>query len=372
MRISRIIADFSEDDFIGNASRSLEDIVASRLGTSVFSSHSFLTNQNGDSRLSRATLAGDLIEVDLTRNDARHLQKVLRIEIGDSLEIVDSQTGVSFTGELREVSSSSLELKVNSFELPKRPLPICAIVGLGKSSTTDFIVEKCIELGVNEFVFFVADRTQGIRKLKDLEQRCKRLARVAEAATKQSGALSFARIVCASSLEDALIYREELRKEQAKIDTTTSSSNLEMTRVILHPEEMGAPLTNSLSNVTNYYKSLRQTLADNKSSCSRGLLNESITEHVKKTSDFTGLDQGDGKAIALQKISLNPNHLADALEQREETADFHIVVGPEGGLTRVELDLAREHSYQPVFLGPRVLKTETAVIVACGYVALAL
>jgi len=37
-----------------------------------------------------------------------------------------------------------------------------------------------------------------------------------------------------------------------------------------------------------------------------------------------------------------------------------LLVGPEGGLTDAEIDAARRAGYQPVRLGPRVLRTETA------------
>jgi len=39
---------------------------------------------------------------------------------------------------------------------------------------------------------------------------------------------------------------------------------------------------------------------------------------------------------------------------------IELLVGPEGGLTDAETDAARRAGYQPVCLGPRVLRTETA------------
>jgi len=40
------------------------------------------------------------------------------------------------------------------------------------------------------------------------------------------------------------------------------------------------------------------------------------------------------------------------------------LIGPEGGLTDNEIDLAQAAGYQPARLGPRVLRTETAPVVA--------
>ncbi len=43
-----------------------------------------------------------------------------------------------------------------------------------------------------------------------------------------------------------------------------------------------------------------------------------------------------------------------------------ILVGPEGGLTEVENQLAQQHAFRPISLGPWILRTETAVAVSLG------
>lgn len=43
-------------------------------------------------------------------------------------------------------------------------------------------------------------------------------------------------------------------------------------------------------------------------------------------------------------------------------AIINILIGPEGGLSANEVDLARQHGFQTLTLGPRVLRTETAPI----------
>lgn len=45
-----------------------------------------------------------------------------------------------------------------------------------------------------------------------------------------------------------------------------------------------------------------------------------------------------------------------------------VVIGPEGGLTEDEIALARENGAYPVSLGPRILRTETAGLVAASLV----
>ena len=46
------------------------------------------------------------------------------------------------------------------------------------------------------------------------------------------------------------------------------------------------------------------------------------------------------------------------------TGPLELLVGPEGGLSERERDLAEPRAFEPVALGRRVLRTETAPIVA--------
>jgi len=56
---------------------------------------------------------------------------------------------------------------------------------------------------------------------------------------------------------------------------------------------------------------------------------------------------------------------APALATRERpTGPFEILVGPEGGLSEREADLARLRGCEPVALGQRILRTETAALAA--------
>jgi len=46
--------------------------------------------------------------------------------------------------------------------------------------------------------------------------------------------------------------------------------------------------------------------------------------------------------------------------------DIALLIGPEGGLSETEVLAAKEHGFQSLRLGPRILRTETAAIVAIG------
>jgi 16S rRNA (uracil1498-N3)-methyltransferase len=58
------------------------------------------------------------------------------------------------------------------------------------------------------------------------------------------------------------------------------------------------------------------------------------------------------------------NRFQQMVSAAGRVSEATLVVGPEGGLTAREVEAARSAGYQPVSLGPRVLRTETAALAA--------
>ena len=55
---------------------------------------------------------------------------------------------------------------------------------------------------------------------------------------------------------------------------------------------------------------------------------------------------------------------AEGLNTATAPTSVDLLIGPEGGLTPDEIDAAAGHGFQPLTLGPRVLRTETAPLAA--------
>jgi len=49
-------------------------------------------------------------------------------------------------------------------------------------------------------------------------------------------------------------------------------------------------------------------------------------------------------------------------------ARIEVFIGPEGGFTEEEVALARRYGVQPVTLGPRILRAETAGVIAAAQI----
>ena len=62
------------------------------------------------------------------------------------------------------------------------------------------------------------------------------------------------------------------------------------------------------------------------------------------------------------KLVLHP--LADPIASHQRPDSLAFLIGPEGGLSDSEIDQARSAEFLPARLGPRVLRTETAPVVA--------
>jgi 16S rRNA (uracil1498-N3)-methyltransferase len=60
----------------------------------------------------------------------------------------------------------------------------------------------------------------------------------------------------------------------------------------------------------------------------------------------------------------------DEIRRNEDGQEFFIMIGPEGGFSRQEAELAVEHGFQTVRLGPRTLRAETAAVAALSAVQL--
>ncbi len=83
-----------------------------------------------------------------------------------------------------------------------------------------------------------------------------------------------------------------------------------------------------------------------------------IINPITDITDWVNHDAG-------HKIVFDPE--ADSsLSQLDPAGTVSVLIGPEGGLSVTEIDLAIAHKFKRIKLGPRILRTETAAVVACG------
>lgn len=93
--------------------------------------------------------------------ELHHLSKVLRKKIGETITVVDGKEH-AYKGVLESISKSSAECRIlgtfHRFNEPDMEVKL-AFALLKNPSRLDFLVEKCVELGVREFTPMLTERT---------------------------------------------------------------------------------------------------------------------------------------------------------------------------------------------------------------------
>ena len=109
--------------------------------------------------------------------------------------------------------------------------------------------------------------------------------------------------------------------------------------------------------ISNYSR-LEKIVQEASEQCERGIIPK-ITEAVK----FDKYKKGDALAILLYSRGDNPP-LSNFVEEAKKVGKCDIFIGPEGGFSEEEVNFARANGILVASLGKRILRTETAAIVA--------
>ncbi len=223
-------------------------------------------------------ISSDLIKEDkvfIDGENANHLINSLRCKIGEEIEI-SSGDGYDYICKIEEISKNSVKAKIiDCFVNESEPnVKITLYQGLPKSEKMELIIQKCVELGIDEIVPVNTDRA--IVKLVGKED--KKIARwnkISESAAKQS--------------------------RRGKIPT--------------------------VKPVINFSEAIKQSSKNN--------LNIIPYEKEKHNGIKNIIKDFKGQSIG-------------------------IFIGPEGGFSEKEIELAIQNNIKPITLGKRILRTETA------------
>lgn len=117
----------------------------------------------------------------LDETEAKHATKVLRLGVGDNIQVVDG-LGNLFTCKITEANKRECKLAIlekESFQKPEKHIHI-AIAPTKNQDRIEWFVEKCIEIGVQEITFLNCKRSERSKMNKE------RIERIAVSAMKQS------------------------------------------------------------------------------------------------------------------------------------------------------------------------------------------
>lgn len=157
-------------------------------------------------------------------DDAKHLEKVLRLKPGDVIEIVVGEEQ-EYVGEILEVQGKNIGVKLLEPSSMKResPLKITLYQALPKASKMELIIQKAVELGVRRIVPVMSERcVVQLKNEKDQRKKLERWQKIAYEAAKQSKRLIVPEITLPVTLKDALVNLKEEAQVVAYEEERTS------------------------------------------------------------------------------------------------------------------------------------------------------
>ena len=216
----------------------------------------------------------------ITGDDAKHIQKVMRMQVGNTIIAVSEGQAFevtidAFDGQDVQIKKSSDSLRSN--ELPKK-VTICC--GLPKGEKLDLITQKATELGMHELILFEAERSIVKWDAQKGSKKQQRLQKIAKEAAEQS----HRNVV--PNIHDLLSFKELL----------------------------------------------------------------------KKSAEYDVLFVADEEDAKLEKRT----RFVEVISKIDNQQSILVVFGPEGGLSRKEIDALMSNGFHSISLGPRILRAETA------------
>ena len=122
-----------------------------------------------------------------SKEDVRHIVKVLRLKEGAEIEISDSAQW-EYTARICFIGEDEVEAEIlDKQKFAREPeLQVTLFQGIPKQSKMETIIQKCVELGVYEVVPVFMERTVVVDRGKFYKKQ-ERWQKIAEEAAKQSG-----------------------------------------------------------------------------------------------------------------------------------------------------------------------------------------
>jgi 16S rRNA (uracil1498-N3)-methyltransferase len=314
---------------------------------------------------------------EISGGDFEYLSKVMRQKVGDFLSLFDGKNG-EFLGQIIAIHKKSLQVTIKTKLAKLQQVPnISLAFALVKNIRIDYLAAKATELGVRSFQplltqHCVVDRFNSQRFFANIKEACEQCGRNdlpiikplinLEKFLKSDHAMQGRR----------LFGEKKIIPEIQRIPIYQSSLKLEQNPAL---EYQGTPQCGDagISARKNLYRNpkdsgIKTTFPQ--------VSAESAVEMVVEDRDFEQvLEENRQKKIVLfcdeSGTGKQASKLLPEIAAKAEESDFEIqiLIGPEGGFSASEFAALR--ASQDCFalsLGPRILRADTAALVALALV----
>ena len=196
----------------------------------------------------------------MTGRDAEHV-RVLRLRPGEDMIICDGK-GTDYKCRLVKADKEQVEAEViEVVPCPAEPtVQVTVLCGLPKGDKTDYIIQKCVEAGASEIMFFQSDRC--VAKPDKPEKKLERWQRIAEEAAKQSGRGIIPQVSWAGEYADALnvanqkelaLFMYETGEREALNAVLEANSDVKTAAIVTGPEGGFAPFEADLARIVGLH-----------------------------------------------------------------------------------------------------------------------
>ena len=255
--------------------------------------------------------------VELPDSVVHHWCRVLRASIGDQGILFDGFGG-EYTVELQAISKKNATATLLAHIDDDRTPPTITQIGLvmSRGERMDYAIQKATELGVTAIQLLSSHHGEVTLKPAQVEKKLAHWQQVAIAACEQCG-----------------LNRPPLILAPQSINEWLSNTNSEAMATGVTKAQMAVSSIVSVLSHDPYY----QVLANAADLCMQ-------------------------MSVPAAGQPAMPNALSDILKQ--QTPYIKLLIGPEGGLSQDECQQAQNVGFEPWQIGTRVLRTETAPVVA--------
>ncbi len=203
-------------------------------------------------------------QVEILGEDVNHISKVLRLKKGDKVSVCDKEK-TDYICSVNTINKESVLLDVleRMPNLNESNLNITLYQGIPKGDKMDYIIQKCVELGVCKIVPVVMKRT--VVKMEKSENKLKRWQRISDEASKQcmrgilpevSFPISFEEMLGEIDKESLTLLPYENEHKTRLKDVLKNNADKDKINIIIGPEggfdeeEIALSKEKSISTVT--------------------------------------------------------------------------------------------------------------------------
>jgi len=246
-----------------------------------------------------------------------YLRHVLRVRIGDAVALFDG-SGSDYQGVIERLDAQELAVRIISrAAIAGKTCRLTLAQALPKGAKMDDIIEKATELGVDRIIPFSSSRSVPKWSVEKAAERVVRWRKIAIEAARRC------RRPDIPPIEDVLAYEEMLRMAQ---------------------REEGMP------------GAVRHDIAPSSPTCPESVYIAECPAHI-------GVRDGAFSRIIFWEEGGRSVKSILHGENGREAGHFFLVIGPEGGFSREEIDSAQALGFVVAGLGDQVLRVETASLV---------